>query len=41
MGFASFECVEAEACLAARYAAEAQERLDDLERAHKDKFASE
>ena len=27
------------ACLAARYAAEAQERLDDLERAHKDKFA--
>ena len=40
VGFASFECVEAEACLAARYAAEAQERLDDLERAHKDKFAS-
>ena len=39
VGFASFECVEAEACLAARYAAEAQERLDDLERAHKDKFA--
>ena len=40
VGFASFECVEAEACLAARYAAEAQERLDDLERAHKDKFVS-
>ena len=39
VGFASFECIEAEACLAARYAAEAQERLDDLERAHKDKFA--
>ena len=39
VGFASFECIEAEACLAAR-PAEAQERLDDLERAHKDKFAS-
>ena len=39
VGFASFECIEAEACLAARHAAEAQERRDDLERAHKDKFA--
>ena len=37
-GFVTFECVEAEACLAARAAAEARDRLDELSQAHKDKF---